>query len=44
MFNGEHGIAVHAMQGNQASSRGDGKFSCFSSSWGGNLGYILQLW
>ena len=24
MFEGEHGIALHAMQGNRASSRGEG--------------------
>ena len=25
MFDGEHGLALHAVQGNQASSRGEGK-------------------
>ena len=32
MFDGEHGIAVHAVQGNRASSRGEGEVSWFSSS------------
>ena len=43
MFDGEHGIAVHAMQGNRASSRGEEEISWFFSSCGGNLGYILEL-
>ena len=29
MFDGEHGIALHAMQGNQASSHGEGEVSWF---------------
>ena len=37
MFFGERGIALHAMQGKQASSRGEGEFSLFFSSFGGNL-------
>ena len=30
MFDGEHGIALHTMQGHQASSRGEGKSHGFS--------------
>ena len=44
MFDGEQGIALHAMQGNWASSHSDGEVSCFFSRCSGNLGYILQLW
>ena len=44
MFDWEHGIALHAIQENQASSRGEGDVSWFFSSCGGNLGYILELW
>ena len=29
MFNGEDGIALHAMQGNRASSLGEGEVSWF---------------
>ena len=43
VFDGEHGSALHAMQGNRASSRGKGEISWFFSSCGGNLGYILEL-
>ena len=43
MFDWEHGIALHAMQRNQASSLGEGKVSWFYLSCGGNLGYILEL-
>ena len=43
MFDGEHGIALHAMQGNWASSCGKGEVSWFYSSCGRNLGYILKL-
>ena len=43
MFYWEHEIALHVLQGNQASSRGEGKVSWFFSSCGGNLGYILEL-
>ena len=38
MFDGEHGIALNAMQGNQASSHGEGEVSWFFLSCGGNLG------
>ena len=34
---------MHAVQGNRASSRGEGEVSWFFSSCGGNLGYILEL-
>ena len=43
MFHGENGIALHAMQGNRASSFAVGEVSWFSSSCGGNLGYIFEL-
>ena len=43
MFDGEHGIAVHAMQGIWASSRGEWEVSWFFSSCGGILGYVLEL-
>ena len=43
MFDGEHGIALHAMQGNRASSHGEGDVSWFFLSCGGNLWYILKL-
>ena len=39
----EHGIALHAVQGNRASSRREGEVSWFFSSCGRNLGYILEL-
>ena len=41
MFDGYHGIALHATQGNQASSRGKGKVSWFFTTFAGTLGYIL---
>ena len=44
MFDWEPGIALHEMQGNQASSLTEGEVSWFSSSCGGNLGYIPELW
>ena len=43
MFDWEHGIAVHAMQGNWASSLGEWEVSWFFSSCVENLGYILEL-
>ena len=43
MFDGQLGIALHAMQGNRASSRSEGEVSRFFSRCGGNLGYILEL-
>ena len=43
MFDWEHGIALHAMQGNRASSHGKGEVSKLFSSCSGNLGYILEL-
>ena len=43
MFDWEHGIALHAMQGNQASSHGSGKSHVFSQvaarTWGIFLSY-----
>ena len=41
---GEHEIALHAIQCNRASSRGEGEVSQFFSSCGGTLAYILELW
>ena len=38
MFDWEHGIAVHAVQGNRASSWDEGEVSLFFSNYGGNLG------
>ena len=43
MFDGEHGIALHAMLGNLASSSFEGEVSWFFSSCGGNIGYIFEL-
>ena len=43
VFDVKHRISLHAMQGNQASSRGVGEVSWFFASCGGNLGYILEL-
>ena len=43
MFDWEHGIALHAMQANRASSLGEGEVSWFFSSCVRNLGYLLEL-
>ena len=43
VFDGEHGIPLHAVQVNLASSPGEGEVSWFFSSCGGNLRYILEL-
>ena len=43
MFDWEHGIALHEMQGIRASSPTEGDVSCDFSSCGRNLGYILEL-
>ena len=43
MFDGELGIALQAMQGNRASSRGEGDVSWFFPSCGGDVGCILKL-
>ena len=43
MFDWEHRIAQHAMEGNLASSPGEGDVSWDFSSCGRNLGYILEL-
>ena len=42
VFYGEHGIALHAMQGNLASSHCEGEVSWFLLTFVGNLGYILK--
>ena len=43
MFDWENGIDLQAIQGNQASSRGEGEVSWIFSCCGRNLGYILKL-
>ena len=43
MFNWEYDIALHEMQGNQASSRSEGYLSWDFSSCGRTVGYILEL-
>ena len=43
LFDWEQGIALHAMQGTQASSFSDQEVSRFFSSCGGNMGYVLEL-
>ena len=43
MFDWENTIALHAIQLNRASSRGEGKVSWDFSSCGRHLGYILKL-
>ena len=43
MFDWEHGIALHAMKGNWASSRGDEEVSWVFSSCSEKLGYGLEL-
>ena len=43
VFDWENAIALHAMQGNRASSRGEGEVSWDFSSCGRHVGYILEL-
>ena len=43
VFDWEHGIALHTVQGNRASSPGKGDVSWDFSSCGRNLGSILEL-
>ena len=43
MIDWENAIALDTMQGNRASSRGEGKESWVFSSCGMYLGYILEL-
>ena len=43
MFDGEHEIALHAMQWNRASSRGEEEVSLFLSRCDGNMVYFLEL-
>ena len=43
VFDWEHGIALHAMQGNRDASPGEGDVSYDFSSCGRNLGYICEL-
>ena len=43
VFDGEPRSALHAMQGNRASSSSEEEVSWIFSSYGGNLQYILEL-
>ena len=43
MFDWEYGIALHAVQGNRASSPAEGDVSWDFSICGRNMGYILEL-
>ena len=43
VFDCENAIALHAMQGILASSRGEGEVSWVFSSCGRHVGYILEL-
>ena len=43
VFEWDHGIPLHTMQGNQSSSCGEGEVSWVFSSCGRHLGYILEL-
>ena len=43
MFDWEDAIALHAMQLNRASFRGEGEVSWVFSSCGRQVGYILEL-
>ena len=43
VFNWEYNIALHEMQGNQASSHSEEYVSWDLSSCGRNVGYILEL-
>ena len=43
MFDWENAIALDTMQGNRASTRGERKVSLVFSSYGRNMGYILEL-
>ena len=43
VFDWENAIALHGMQGNWASSRGEGEVSWVFSSCVRHLGYILEL-
>ena len=44
VFDWEHGTPQHEMQGNRASSCGEGEVSLVFSSFGRHLVYILELW
>ena len=43
VFDWEKTIALHSMQGNRASSRGEGEVSWIYLSCGRNVGYTLEL-
>ena len=43
MFDLENAIALHVIQGNRASPRGEGGVSWVFSSCGRHVGYILEL-
>ena len=43
LLHSEQGIALHTIQGNQASSLSQREVSYFFPSCGGNLGYVLEV-
>ena len=43
VFDWENAIVMHAMQGNRASSLGEGEVSWVFSNCGRHVGYILEL-
>ena len=43
MFDWENAVTLHAMQGNRASSRGEGEVSWIFSSCGRHVWYILEF-
>ena len=43
MFGSENEVSLHEMQGNRASSRGEGEVSWVFTSCGTHVGYILEL-
>ena len=44
LFDWIQSIGLHAMQGNRASSLSEQQISGFFSSFGVNMGYVLELW
>ena len=43
LFDWEQGIALHEMHGDRVSFLSEQAVSCIFSSYGGNLGYVLEL-
>ena len=43
VFEWEHGIALHTVEGNRVSSLSEGEMASFFSSCSGNLGYNLEV-